>query len=313
MTTMRALRLGVAGALSTLLGGVVVGAQPQSGAGGAASHVAIAKAAARQDHVGLFNTLCVPPPPLPTPGATPQGVAPQGPPPRAQWYASPVKVFDNLYFLGQTEYTAWAVATSDGIIVIDPLFDYSVEEEVVKGLTTLGLDPKAIKYVLISHAHSDHVGGARLLQDRFGARVVMSAADWDLLASDPGAWPKAKRDIVATDGQKLNLGDTTLTLHFTPGHTLGTISTMSPLLGLLGTIIGMIEIFGSQGPSGVANPAQLAHGISIALYNAAFGIIVAVPSLVFYRHFRARADTLIVEMEVQAVKLVEIIHGERKA
>jgi biopolymer transport protein ExbB len=95
--------------------------------------------------------------------------------------------------------------------------------------------------------------------------------------------------------------------------TLGTISTMSPLLGLLGTIIGMIEIFGSQGPSGMANPAQLAHGISIALYNAAFGIIVAVPSLVFYRHFRARADTLIVEMEIQAVKLVEIIHGERKA
>lgn len=95
--------------------------------------------------------------------------------------------------------------------------------------------------------------------------------------------------------------------------TLGTIATMSPLLGLLGTIIGMIEIFGSQGPTGMANPAQLAHGISIALYNAAFGIIVAVPSLVFYRHFRARADTLVVEMEIQAVKLVEIIHGERKA
>jgi biopolymer transport protein ExbB len=95
--------------------------------------------------------------------------------------------------------------------------------------------------------------------------------------------------------------------------TLGTISTMAPLLGLLGTIIGMIEIFGSQGPSGMANPAQLAHGISIALYNAAFGIIVAVPSLVFYRHFRARADSLVVEMEMQAVKLVEIIHGQRKA
>jgi biopolymer transport protein ExbB len=94
--------------------------------------------------------------------------------------------------------------------------------------------------------------------------------------------------------------------------TLGTIATMSPLLGLLGTIIGMIEIFGSQGPSGMANPAQLAHGISIALYNAAFGIIVAVPSLVFYRHFRARADSLVVEMEIQAVKLVEIIHGQRQ-
>jgi biopolymer transport protein ExbB len=95
--------------------------------------------------------------------------------------------------------------------------------------------------------------------------------------------------------------------------TLGTIATMAPLLGLLGTIIGMIEIFGSQGPTGMANPGQLAHGISIALYNAAFGIIVAVPSLVFYRHFRARADSLVVEMEVQAVKLVEIIHGQRQA
>ncbi len=95
--------------------------------------------------------------------------------------------------------------------------------------------------------------------------------------------------------------------------TLGTIATMSPLLGLLGTIIGMIEIFGASTPSGITDPAQLAHGISIALYNAAFGIIVAVPSLVFYRHFRARADSLIVEMELQAVKLVEVIHGERSA
>jgi len=137
-------------------------------------------------------------------------------------------VFDNLYFLGQTEYTAWAVVTSDGIIVIDPLFDYSVEDEVWNGLTKLGLDPKRIRYVVISHAHSDHVGGARFLQDR-GARIVMSAADWDLLATDPGSWPKAKRDIVATDGQKLTLGDTTLTLHFTPGHTLGTMSTIIPV------------------------------------------------------------------------------------
>jgi biopolymer transport protein ExbB len=93
--------------------------------------------------------------------------------------------------------------------------------------------------------------------------------------------------------------------------TLGTIATMAPLLGLLGTIIGMIEIFGASAPTGMTNPAALAHGISVALYNAAFGIIVAVPSLVFYRHFRARADSLVVEMELQAVKLVEIAQGER--
>ncbi len=93
--------------------------------------------------------------------------------------------------------------------------------------------------------------------------------------------------------------------------TLGTIATISPLLGLFGTVVGMIVIFRTQGPAGT-NPAELAHGISIALYNTAFGLIVAVPSMVFYRHFRARVNSLIVEMEQQAVKLVEIVHGHRQ-
>ena len=93
--------------------------------------------------------------------------------------------------------------------------------------------------------------------------------------------------------------------------TLGTIATISPLLGLLGTVIGMIEIFGSQTPQG-SNPIVLAHGISIALYNTAMGLIVAIPSMIFYRHYRSRVDSLIVEMEGQAVKLVEILHGERQ-
>jgi len=92
--------------------------------------------------------------------------------------------------------------------------------------------------------------------------------------------------------------------------TLGTIATAAPLLGLFGTVIGMIEIFGSQSPTGT-NPQQLAHGISIALYNTAFGIGIAVPALIFYRHFRHKVDTLIVEMEEQASKLVDILHGER--
>ncbi|MCC7042128.1 MAG: MotA/TolQ/ExbB proton channel family protein [Burkholderiales bacterium] len=92
--------------------------------------------------------------------------------------------------------------------------------------------------------------------------------------------------------------------------TLGTIAAMAPLLGLLGTVIGMIEIFGSQTSSG-SNPIQLAHGISIALYNTAMGIIVAVPALIFYRHFRAKVDAFVVEMEQQAIKLVDLAHGER--
>ncbi len=93
--------------------------------------------------------------------------------------------------------------------------------------------------------------------------------------------------------------------------TLGTIATMAPLLGLFGTVIGMIEIFGSQSASG-SNPIELAHGISIALYNTAMGLIVAIPSMIFYRHFRAKVDALVIEMEQQAIRLVDFAHGERK-
>jgi len=93
--------------------------------------------------------------------------------------------------------------------------------------------------------------------------------------------------------------------------TLGSIAAMAPLLGLLGTVVGMIELFGSQTPTG-ANPHVLAHGISVALYNTAFGLIVAIPSMMFYRYFRAKVDALLVEMESQAVRLVEVIHGDRR-
>jgi biopolymer transport protein ExbB len=92
---------------------------------------------------------------------------------------------------------------------------------------------------------------------------------------------------------------------------LGTIAVIAPLLGLFGTVVGMIEIFGSQSPQG-GNPLVMAHGISIALYNTAFGLVVAVPAMIFYRHFRAKVDVMLVDMEMQAIKLVEIIHGERQ-
>ena len=92
--------------------------------------------------------------------------------------------------------------------------------------------------------------------------------------------------------------------------TLGTIATAAPLLGLFGTVIGMIEIFGSQTPTGT-NPQQLAHGISVALYNTAFGIAIAIPALIFYRHFRNKVDGFVVLMEQEAAKLVDIVHGDR--
>ena len=94
---------------------------------------------------------------------------------------------------------------------------------------------------------------------------------------------------------------------------LGTIATAAPLLGLFGTVIGMIEIFGAQSPTGGTNPQQLAHGISIALYNTAFGIAISIPALIFYRHFRAKVDGFVVEMEQLAAKLVDIVHGDRAA
>jgi metallo-beta-lactamase class B len=208
-------------------------------------HRAAAKVAAGSDHVGLLNTVCPPPRSRDAAaaagrqgaargagagGAAAQGAAPQPrqTPAREQWYAEPVKVFDNLYFVGQTEYSAWAVNTSDGIILIDTIFDYSVEAEVVDGLKKLGLDPSKIKYAIVSHGHGDHSGGAKYLQDRFGTRIIMGAPDWELVARSTRD-PAPKRDIVASDGQKLTLGDTTLTLFLTPGHTPGTISTLVPV------------------------------------------------------------------------------------
>lgn len=200
-------------------------------------HVAAARAAAGMPPIALFN-LCTP---APARGAQPPAgtragqptaggaTAPPSPPDASQWQTEPVKVFDNLYYVGEREYSAWAVTTSAGIVIVDPIYDYSVEQQVVGGLKKLGLDPAMIKYVVVSHAHRDHAGGARLLQERFGARVLLSSADWDMLERTGGSWPKPKRDIAVTDGQRLTLGDTTLTFYDTPGHTPGTISTLIPV------------------------------------------------------------------------------------
>ncbi|MFM9883727.1 MAG: MotA/TolQ/ExbB proton channel family protein [Burkholderiales bacterium] len=93
--------------------------------------------------------------------------------------------------------------------------------------------------------------------------------------------------------------------------TLGTIASISPLMGLFGTVVGMIEIFGSQSPTGGTNPQQLAHGISVALYNTGFGLIIAIPAMIFFRHFRGKVEAFVVEMEQQAARLVDILHGDR--
>jgi metallo-beta-lactamase class B len=205
----------------------------------AQKHIEDARAAAGTMWGGVFQPVCngaisLATPPAPRaagPGRAGAGGRAGGAPAapaRETWYAEPQKVFDNLYFVGQTEYSAWAITTSQGIIVLDAIFDYSVEAEVDEGLRKLGLNPADIKYVVISHAHLDHAGGAKHLQEKYGARLVMSAADYDLLDQQNPSW-KPKRDMVATDGMKLTLGDFTMTLYLTPGHTEGTISTVFPV------------------------------------------------------------------------------------
>ena len=141
-----------------------------------------AKRAAGQDYPGTFLRICVAPDNAPGGGrgGGARGGAPAGArtiPDRATWYAQPYKVFDNLYFVGTRVHSAWALTTSDGIVLIDTLFDYAIEPEIVEGLTKLKLNPRDIKYVLISHAHGDHDQGAALLQSRYGAKVVMGEAD----------------------------------------------------------------------------------------------------------------------------------------
>jgi metallo-beta-lactamase class B len=218
-------------------------------------HVAAAMAAAYrpgQDFSGPFSSICgerlprrmrleagvlVP--------ETRTGAAPTGRriPERSEWYQPPVQVFDNLYSLGSRNESMWAVTTSEGIILHDTAFDYMVEAQIVDGLMELGLDPTDIRYVIIAQGHSDHYFGAKWLQDTYGARIIMSEADWDLVANDNNpAELKPSKDMVATDGMELTLGDTTLTLYITPGHTPGTISTLIPLrdgdLWHLGSIWG---------------------------------------------------------------------------
>jgi metallo-beta-lactamase class B len=226
-------------ALGLLVAGLTLTAQNASDTPDA--HFAAAKAAAGEDFQNLLNFQCY----GPGPGGqrTPPGAAPTaqpgrgagrgggragGPPDRSTWYAEPVKVFDNLYFFGQSEYAVWAITTSEGVIVLDTIFDYSVEEEVAGGMKKLGLDPANIKYAVVTHAHPDHDGGAKFLQDHYGTRVIMSPADWNVLDKRTNG-TRPKRDLEATDGQKLTLGDTTVTLYITPGHTPGTISVVFPV------------------------------------------------------------------------------------
>jgi metallo-beta-lactamase class B len=142
----------------------------------------------------------------------------------------PGRAFDNLYFVGSAWVSAWALRTSAGFILIDALNNAAEARAVIEdGMRRLGFDPAEIRVVLVTHGHGDHYGGARSLVEKYSPRVVMSDSDWRMtetkLEFESPLWDAPpKRDLAVVDGEEVRLGDTTVTIHLTPGHTLGTIS-----------------------------------------------------------------------------------------
>ena len=191
-------------------------------------HMAIATAAAKMDLLGPLS-LCKTATPAQGPSFMDNYNAMQKDPP-----LEPMQVMDELYFLGTQWSTAWAIKTSEGIVIIDALDNSDEAKNYIKrGLRKLGLNPADIKYVVVSHGHGDHYGGAAYLKDKFNPHIVMSEIDWKLF-EDPKFDPKRnplfsdppKRDMAVKDGDTITLGNTTLKLYVIPGHTLGTLATV---------------------------------------------------------------------------------------
>jgi len=188
------------------------------------AHVAAAKNLAAGDAwlQAPFNFYCV--------AGNARGNSPTAP------ELEPVKLFDNVYAVGNSEATVYAITTPQGIVLIDSGYADRVETVVVAGLRKAGLDPAAVKYVLLGHGHADHFGGARYFQEHFGARVGTAAPDWDLIdppnppanaAANPQSRPN--RDLVLAEGQPVVLGGTTITPIAIPGHTPGSMAFIFPV------------------------------------------------------------------------------------
>jgi metallo-beta-lactamase class B len=221
MKLMKSVKTPILPFMVSLAACIVASAQPRT----IDSYVSAAKVAAGTDWAGTFLRLCIPPPAAAGgPPAAPAGRG--GTPLRETWYAEPAKVGDNLYFIGTKIHSAWAITGSQGIIVIEALFDYAAKDEILDGLKKLGLDPNKVKYVILSHAHGDHDGGAKLLQDSIpGVRLVYGAEDWNAVdKSTNHMGGKPKHDVVGDDGMTISVGDASVKIVTMPGHTPGTLS-----------------------------------------------------------------------------------------
>src|SRR5215469_11882736 len=219
---MKSITLSILAAAWATTGGM---ASAQTAAATLDGYLGAAKIAAGTDWAGTFLRLCIPPPAGPQPPGAP-AAGPRRPPARETWYAEPAKVADNLYFLGTKVHSAWAIVGSQGIIIIEALFDYAANDEILGGLEKLGLNKSKVKYVILSHAHADHDGGAKLLQDEIpGVRVIYGAEDWEAVDKSANhAGGKPKHDMVGDDGMRISVGDASVQIVTMPGHTPGTLS-----------------------------------------------------------------------------------------
>ena len=190
-------------------------------------HVAAAMKIAGTDLAAEAKALCTPTGPQ-RPALVRQAA---GLPPEPDRLLEPIRVFENLYYLGFSDVGAWAIPTSDGIILFDTLNNGDEARDVIAGgLKKVGLDPAQIRYVIIGHGHNDHTGGGVYLQNTYQPRILMGAPDWKShMAGQRPDRPVMTHDSNVTDGQKVTLGDTTVTLALTPGHTPGTIAMLLPV------------------------------------------------------------------------------------
>jgi metallo-beta-lactamase class B len=197
---------------------------PQSAAtpSGVEAHVERARQTAGQDLRNLMR-LCEPPPRGRTPAARDDSlrklIARPAPP--------PTQVFDKLYFVGGDFVSAWVLKTSAGLVLFDALNNAAEARELIEGgLTKLGLDPRELKYIVVTHGHGDHYGGAQYLVEKYHPHVIATDADWNMMHGkldfDSAVWgPPPARDMSVRDGETLTVGDATITFLVTSGHTLG--------------------------------------------------------------------------------------------
>jgi len=183
-------------------------------------------------------------------------------------WLEPTQAFDNLYYVGNRFVGVWVLRTDAGLILFDASTSADeAEHTLVPGLRKLGLDPADIKYVVVTHGHWDHFGGAAYLQAKYGAHIALSEGDWNLIEKQPAEsiersnHPIPHRDIVVTDGQKLKLGDTTVTLYVTPGHTPGTVSAILPVKEAGRT--HLLSLYGSVAFPPTLEPTDHAGGLRL--------------------------------------------------